>query len=891
MSNISFDNPWLLFIALPLLAAVLVPFFITVRKDNANAHNIASMCIHVVMCICFTLAISGMSFEKVVTETEVYVLADVSYSSEHTLDEVQSNIYKIEGKLPRNSRMGVICFGRDYKLLSDLGESVPDVTKAEIDRSATDIASALRYAGNLFDDNVIKRIIVITDGAETVANNNVIKVVGTLRENGVYVDAVYLDNKLPADVKEVQIDGADATHCTYLDKAESVDILVRANCGGGRIDGYINLFKNGEQEIKRSVSLYDGLNVVTLPLSTAEIGTFDYEVTVETAAESDDYTPYNNSCMFTQLITDERKILYIGTTAADVAAGRRIYGNDNVDYITDTEEVPLSVEQLCVYDEIALCNFDVRTLRSADMFTSSLTALVDDYGKTLTTYGNTFVQENNGEDTLDNAALRQLASLLPVNIGNPDQDTRLFAIVLDISISMNFASRFGVAKRAAKELLNVLNPTDMVMVVGFSGGVKELLQPTYLTAVTAIKNEIDKASAENGTNLSAALKHTYDLMPSRFHDKRVIIISDGMNPSSDNAAAKQWANTMTQEKIAVSAIGIYADSAGDSLLKEIVYNAYAGSSVFYKNIAREQDIDVTISDIQGDTSEVRIEGDIYAVSVKRSDEAVVRGIESINSVRGFWYNSAKDEDRVTTVLTAKYFRDRVTSFDVPLYAYRSGGKGKGKVASFLSDISSDWTYGWTDGSNGGKFLSNIPDATLPDERVTTPFVVAVEGNGTSTTIKVKTSATLQNSVDFTVALTDTNGLVSQKPLVYDSGTYSATFATDAPGRYSVHVDYAYLDLHFQSDADFSVPYYAEYDSFATHSRSYLYRLLTTGGRILDLDAVATIENTDSEYTTYTFSFMLPLMILCAVLFVIDVIIRQLKWKDVTSFFSGLRRRK
>ena len=31
MNNISFDNPWLLFIALPLAAAVLIPFFITVK--------------------------------------------------------------------------------------------------------------------------------------------------------------------------------------------------------------------------------------------------------------------------------------------------------------------------------------------------------------------------------------------------------------------------------------------------------------------------------------------------------------------------------------------------------------------------------------------------------------------------------------------------------------------------------------------------------------------------------------------------------------------------------------------------------------------------------------------------------------------------------------------
>ena len=108
MSNISFDNPWLLFIALPLIAAVLIPFFITVRRDNANFHNVAAVSLNIIVCLCLTLVISGMTFETVITETNVYVLADVSYSSEHSLDKVQENVEKISKKLPKNSKMGVI---------------------------------------------------------------------------------------------------------------------------------------------------------------------------------------------------------------------------------------------------------------------------------------------------------------------------------------------------------------------------------------------------------------------------------------------------------------------------------------------------------------------------------------------------------------------------------------------------------------------------------------------------------------------------------------------------------------------------------------------------------------------------------------------------------------
>jgi len=70
----------------------------------------------------------------------------------------------------------------------------------------------------------------------------------------------------------------------------------------------------------------------------------------------------------------------------------------------------------------------------------------------------------------------------------------------------------------------------------------------------------------------------------------------------------------------------------------------------------------------------------------------------------------------------------------------------------------------------------------------------------------------------------------------------------------------------------------------------LYRLLTENGKILELDGENVLENSDSEYTTYVFEFIMPLLLICVVLFVADIIIRQLRWKDVVSFFKGLLRR-
>ncbi|MBD5131231.1 MAG: VWA domain-containing protein [Clostridiales bacterium] len=881
MSNINFDNPWQLLLIIPLFAVAIVPFCIAVRKDNRNGHNITALVLHLFICLFFTLAISGMSYESVVTQTEVYVLADISYSAEHSLDDVQQKLNEVADKLPENSKMGVVCFGRNTQQISDMGGGVPDVRSAtKVDRSATDIGAAIRYAGNLFDDAVIKRLIVITDGVETVASNNIVKIVNTLQNEGVYIDAVYLDDNLPDAVCEVQIDDVDFTQNAYKDKTESVRVMVRANTGDSdRTDGYVSLYR-GEERISRvTASFYSGLNIVSLPLPTDSAGTFRYEVRVETAESAADYSTYNNSNYFTQTVTDKREVLFVGGSQADVAAGRKIYGDDGVTYITDVDKLPLSVEDMCRYDEIALSNFDVRKVQSWQMFLSSLGALVNDYGKTLSTYGDTFVQENDGTSE----PLNMLQKLLPFNIGNPNQESRLFALVLDISTSMNFESRLNVAKSAAVGLLQSLNPTDTVMVVGYSGVVKLLLDPTYLTTVGVIADKIQNCEVENETNLSAALNHTYDLMPKRFYDRRVIVISDGLIPRTDEQNAVDAAIKISRDDIALSAITVYAKPDGLALFDCIVNNQYAASGVFLQNIQHESEVDIVISDLRADTREIVIEGGSYDVTVSRSSDPAVTGVSAVEAVNGFWYNSAKNT--ATTVMTVKYYRDRVTAFDVPLYMYYKYGKGR--VASFMSNISGAWTSEWIDGSGGAAFLGNLPEANLPDECIDSPFVLDVEGAGSSTSVYVTASATLPDSTDFTVVLTDPYGLVDTKTLVLQSGRYCADFATDAPGTYSVRIEYAQGNLRYSTETEFSVSYYAEYDSFVGYNKACLYRLLSENGQILDLDKIETLENVNSEYTTYVFKFTLLLLVACVVLFVVDIIIRQLKWKDVTSFFKGL----
>ncbi len=198
MSNINFDNPWLLFLALPIAVLFIVPYAIAIRKDNLNGHNIASGIIHIIMALIIAFVAAGTSIVTTVTETNVYVVADVSYSASRNLDTIDSYISDLSKSLPKNSKMGVVTFGKQYQLLTPLGDKTQSVKNSTVDDSATDIISALRYTGELFREDVIKRIVLITDGKQTAeTDSNALKrQVDALAERNIHVDAIYLDDNI-----------------------------------------------------------------------------------------------------------------------------------------------------------------------------------------------------------------------------------------------------------------------------------------------------------------------------------------------------------------------------------------------------------------------------------------------------------------------------------------------------------------------------------------------------------------------------------------------------------------------------------------------------------------------------------------------------------------------
>ena len=917
MNNISLDNAYLLLIAVPLILLFAIPFVIAVRKENRNAHNVASLIIHVVMALVIAFAAAGPSFTTILTETDVYVVADVSYSAKRNLDTIDRYIKNLD--LPDNSKLGLVCFGKDYQLVSRLGDpkNVKSVKKATVDDTETNIAEALTYTGTLFGTNAITRIVLITDGKQSdLSDTNAIRrAVDGLETQNIRVDAIFLDNNPSTDSREVQISGVDYTETVYLDSKQQAVVEVQSSYNTAAV---LTLIRDGIILSDEDVTLEIGLNNVEIELDTSAAGTFRYEVQI---SAKNDSNLNNNTYSFTQTVSDEMNVLVITQSFDDCMAAVRRYGekgavdvyendteyvpttkrlfasryekNDSINIHLDTVDVPYTIEDLCKYDEIVLADLDISTLNNYTAFINNLDDAVAVFGKSLITFGNLHIQ--NAQD----AELKQLGDMLPVNFGNTD--SKLYSIIIDTSRSMMQLDHLNITKQLVTRLVNALNDDTYITIITFNSDAQVIQPVTPIANRGEILEKVAKFEVIQGTVLGSGLRRSLEYMqPLSFDDKQVLLITDGLSYSGDvldkpdAVAAEMFANGIVTSVFDVGRQGDKVNGGNDwpsyqeafNLLTKVAEEGH-GKHYYSRNLERLDE--VTFGEMTDDMTVTVVEREA-TVSVQRlqQNDPVLDGIDdilSIPNVNGYVYCGSKPS--ATTVLSVNHKRsaDSVYTVEKPLYAYQNYGEGK--VSSFTSSLGGSWVSKW-ESSVGSLFFGNVFDLSVPEEKHSTPYSVNVIREGKTTRIELQPT-TLRTEATATIEITLPNGSTVSEAMTYSGSLYHIEFATDEVGKYGLKITYTYKQ-EYSCEKDIYVCYLDEYDAFDVFEPSALHRAIDGRGTVSE-DGNLKIENNDNDVGKYVIELAAPLLIAVAALFVIDVAVRKLKIEDIKSFLGIGKKKK
>ncbi len=882
MKNISFDNPLWLLLAIPLLAAIIVPFFIARSKDNRSPRWVASLVLHIVMTISVTFAAAGLTHTTVITRTKVYILADLSYSSNRNLDEIDEYIGKVADALPSNSRLGIVCFGNDFQVLTSSGEQIRSVKEAKIDDSGTNIAQAIDEVSTYFSEGEIKRIVLITDGYATTTEGATAAAIERAAARDIKIDAIYLDNNLKEGEEEVQISEVKYTKSTYLHHENSASVMVESNVENDVILT-LSVREEGTEEyaqIDKTVLTADvGVNMVSFALPTDVSGVFEYRVDL-TATK--DISGYNNSYSFTQTVAGKQNVLLVTGNSTDPEMFMNLYGESATlsPYVINArnKDIPYTVEALSQYDEIIVSNVDIRQINNINAFIDSADAVISQYGKSLITFGDLHMQNT------DDEVFAKFEELLPVSFGNANKDAKLYTIVLDVSRSMQFVNfaQIRLAKDAACKLASILNDDDYISIVTLSGESRVVVTPTRLgDCREELENKIQSLALNQGTFIGDALNMAYELMRplDSFEEKQVMLISDGKTYTHEEEDALTVAEKMKDADITLSTVLVMPHGENGAHTQQCSYMnqlATAGGGIPYELTNEYKLADLVFSEIGDTITESIIEGKTQ-VTIQNYHDDTMEGIMNIPSVYGYVNSKAKLDANM--ILSVDYQKNSKTTVQVPLYAYREHGNGR--VATFTSDLSGDWLKDWGNALQE-QFFGNVLTTNTPRERIDYPYELAFEHFGDRSTVTI--SPTYPNPrAKAQIKVTTPTGETIEQQLVFDLNKYETVFDTQTVGRYHIEITYSYGTNVFTSTTYYTVPYGPEYDAFAVYDVGNIHDFMRGVGQV-STDGKLNLENDKTEIATYQMDFQAPLLIFAVVLFVIDVFVRKFGWKDIKGFF-------
>ena len=874
MKNINFDNPYLLLIAIPVILAILIPYFIVKNKDNRAVTWIISLIIHIVITVLVVLAIAGLSRTTLLTETTIYVVADVSHSSERNLDEIDEYIKEISENLPEKTKMGVVCFGKNSIITTSLGRKIVSVKESGVDDSATDIAKALTFTEGLFTGDSLKKIILITDGNDTVNENvgTIASTVERLIENGVQIDAIFLDNTLGENDKEVQLLEAEYSKTSYLGKANTAKLLVQSSCTTqGMLEVYSRVkgdLTSEFEKVSQSVVLLEkGLTTTTVALPSNESNTYEYKVVI---TAQDDTSDANNIRYFTQTVVGKEKILLITGEQNDVSLVKSVYGEKSeiTSYVVNTSgsRVPFTLEELVEYDEIVLSNVDIKNIRNVNAFIDSIDMVVSQYGKSLVTIGDVKIQTN-----FDDPVYQKFAELLPLNFGTTKRDGRLYTIVLDVSHSMYMASKFTIAKQSAIQLISVLDPEDYICLVEFSGDVKVQTPQKVKDCKEKLTKYINDLTPSHGTDIGLGLEEAIKTINAlNLTENQVMVISDGFSFRSEHDAEEATKQLYSYGTL-VSTICTYIPADGSNGLTTLNTIANLGGTNKAHQISRPEDVvSIVFGQIAEEIGAVIIDKE-SSVNIAKYKDPIVSGMSSVPNISTFIVSLEKYD--ATVPLTVTYQKDNGYQETVPLYAYRSHGNGK--VSSFASSLTGSWTRVWSN-TDKQNFLSNLLSSNTPKQRTDYPFSINLERTDYKATLEIVPSVLNPQAVT-QIVITSPNGRTSKRTLLFDTTKYFYSFDLNQIGTYTIDITYSYDEQKFTTSTDFNIPYTMEYNEFATCDRFNVYAFIRGNGQITTGE-IPNLENDEDMITTYKQSFAILLLAIATGLFVLDVFIRKLRVK-------------
>ena len=869
MTNISFNNPYLLFAFIPLILLLVVPFIIFVKRKRPN--KIISLILHIIISALLVVSLADLKTTSYIVDSNVYILCDVSTSTIKSREKMDEYIEEYKDKITSNTSLGVICYGRNQELLVPLGEEIKSVSLSSCDPSSSNLEEALRYTLSIMKEDKKNHIIILSDGLEVDGDSK--EYVKEIPDD-IRIDAVYFETVYSNEDYEMLVESITGSKSTYLGVNEKLSFKIHSSYSD---EANMRIYCDDVLIKESTLKVKKGINTFTFDPLTNESGKRTYRIEIQ---NNKDFNKENNIVYFHQEIVDKPNILYIYNDEVNsLSFYNYLKDQANITRLPQNRIRNTSVQYLCSFDEVVLNNVNLSTISDGENLASSLNTYVNEYGKTLITFG--------GENTYLNGGFytSELNDMLPVNI-NPSDTKNETAVMILIDSSGSMGGRLDDAKVGAINCLNLLTENDYFGVATFASTTSVVWPISHPTSKNRIlmEKKINSIKEGDGTVMGPGLDLAYEqLKRIDSKNKMILLLSDGM-PSDANVLVEKC------DKIAKNNIMVSTICISNSKNEIMMDMAEAGNGHCVAANTSSSIEQAMLSEVTDIIMETNIEKNI---EVKKNiiKSPYLEGLnDELPSLNGFNYSKIKmgADNILSTSITLE---NGIDIEDAPLLA--KWDYGNGKVISLMTDTLLKWSNNW-ESSVLPQLLKNIMINSLPKEHTVDDISFKYEIEAYVGSLNVSFSnPNVFDEVEYEVC--SPTGKIETYSSILARGMYFSKINLDENGIYKVKVSRKNLNNLSFSSYDFIIikNYSKEYNSFDESDNILLWELVDGRGILSNkVDDIVSLEQED-KISEKHYNIYFIIAALC--LFIIDVIVRKFTMHDIIKikklFIKSLKKRK
>ncbi|WP_417737908.1 VWA domain-containing protein [Rosistilla oblonga] len=706
--RIGFDAPEFLW-----LLCLLPLFWVAAyrRRGLGVVHATVAIGLRSLVLLAIVAAIAGVQIRWHSDRVAVMYLLDQSESIDagrrrEMFDFVAANV-RAHRHASRDDLAGVILFGREATIeVPPFSDDLPQRSQfsdGSLRTDATNLEQALQLARTAMPTDVRRRIVILTDGNQTLGQ--AARIADRIAADGIGIDIVPVPTQSGSDVLVEKLDMPAQIRRGQPIEARVVMTNFAAENSDAPVAGRLQVTRRSGHDdqmiLNQPIQLTPGKNVFPLRHTIDRAAPYTYTATFVPDDPADDARSQNNRAVAFANVRGQSRVLLI-EPATEPGAWEEFADRlreENIEVVVEPSDATFSsLAQLQAYDSVILANVPRVGGDAAD----SLQWFNDDQIEILvrnTQQLGAGLLMIGGPDALGVGGWTgtALEKAMPVDFEIKNLKVAAvgaLALVIDSSGSMD-GQKMQLCKAAASEAIKMLGPSDHLGIWTFDGATREVIPMQPVAGRTHMLPMVSRITAGGGTVMYPAMERAFiGLSQTEAAVKHMIVLTDGHTTPNDFGPLTR---RMKQQGITVSSVAIGKD-ADLALMREI---ASIGSGKMYHVHSPRGIPRIVMRETRRVSRPLIFEQPAGVQPQLAQDHPLIQGVGSPPPIRGYVMTTAKDSPLAQVLMSAAGPQNSQQPV-LAVWQY-----GLGRTAVLTTDGGQRWASDWRTWDDRKKLIAQL----------------------------------------------------------------------------------------------------------------------------------------------------------------------------------------